>query len=130
MPFYGIYDFYDEKGLQYHKGLEQILQESILKVSKQDNPDLYRQASPINHIHRNAPPFMVVQGDKDTLVSMDETRYFVDSLKKISENPVAYAEILGAQHAFDVFPSVRSEHVLNGVVRFAGWLYSDYLRKC
>jgi len=129
VPFYGIYDFHDEKGLQYHKGLEQVLETSILKVSKQENPDLYRQASPINHIHKKAPPFMVIQGDKDTLVSMDETRYFVDSLKQISDNPVVYSEISGAQHAFDVFPSVRSEHVLNGVVRFAGWLYSDYLNK-
>ena len=129
IPFYGIYDFYDEKGLQYHKGLEQILQDSILKTSKQDSPELYREASPINHLHKNAPPFMVIQGDKDTLVSTDETRNFVDSLKQVSISPVVYSEISGAQHAFDVFPSVRSEHVLNGVVRFAGWLYSDYLYK-
>ena len=129
IPFYGIYDFYDAQGLQYHKALEQILQKSIIKVSKQDNPELYRQASPVNHIHKNAPPFMVVQGDKDTLVSTDEARYFVDLLKKTSNKAVVYSEISGAQHAFDVFPSVRSEHVLNGVVRFAGWLYSDYLHK-
>ena len=98
-------------------------------MSKQDNPELYRQASPVNHAHKQAPPFMVVQGDKDTLVSTDEARYFVESLKQISDSPVVYAEISGAQHAFDVFPTVRSEHVLNGVVRFAGWLYSDYLNK-
>lgn len=129
VPFYGIYDFYDEKGLQYHKGLEQVLETSILKESKQGNPELYRQASPINHIHKNTPPFMVIQGDKDTLVSTDEARYFVDSLKQVSDQPVVYSEISGAQHAFDVFPSVRSEFVLNGVVRFAGWVYSDYLNK-
>lgn len=129
IPFYGIYDFLDEKGLQYHKGLEDILEKSILKSSKQANPELYRQASPVNHIHKNAPPFMVIQGDKDTLVSTDETRYFVESLKQVSRNPVVYSEISGAQHAFDVFPSVRSEHVLNGVVRFAEWLYSDYINK-
>lgn len=129
VPFYGIYDFLDEQGLQYHKGLEDILEKSILKSSKQANPELYRQASPINHIHKKAPPFMVIQGNKDTLVSTDETRYFVEQLKQVSENPVVYSEITGAQHAFDVFPSVRSEHVLNGVVRFAEWLYSDYINK-
>ncbi|UZE96506.1 alpha/beta hydrolase [Alkalimarinus alittae] len=129
VPFYGIYDFLDEGGLQYHKGLEGILAKSILKSSKQANPDLYRQASPINHIHKEAPPFMVIQGDKDTLVSTDETRYFVESLKRVSSSPVVYSEISGAQHAFDVFPSVRSGHVLNGVVRFAEWLYSDYMNK-
>lgn len=129
VPFYGIYDFSDEKGLQYHKGLEDILEKSILKSSKQANPELYRLASPVNHIHKNAPPFMVIQGDKDTLVSTDEARYFVESLKQVSTNRVVYSEISGAQHAFDIFPSIRSEHVLNGVVRFAEWLYSDYLDK-
>ena len=129
IPFYGIYDFMDEKGLQYHQALEDILEKSILKSSKQTNPELYRLASPINHIHKQSPPFMVIQGDKDTLVSTDETRYFVDCLKQISTNPVVYSEISGAQHAFDIFPSVRSEYVLNGVVRFAEWLYSDYINK-
>ncbi len=129
VPFYGIYDFLDEKRLQYHKGLEDILEKSILKSSKQANPELYRLASPINHIHKKSPPFMVIQGDKDTLVSTDETRYFVERLKHASANPVVYSEITGAQHAFDVFPSVRSEHVLNGVVRFAEWLYNDYISK-
>ena len=72
---------------------------------------------------------MVIQGDKDTLVSTEESRYFAESLRQVSDNPVVYAEISGAQHAFDLFPTIRSEHVLNGIVRFAGWLYSDYLSK-
>ncbi|WP_250655592.1 alpha/beta hydrolase [Alkalimarinus coralli] len=129
IPFYGIYDFLNESALQYHKGLEMILEKSILKTAKHTNPDIYRQASPINHIHEDAPPFMVIQGDKDTLVSTDETRYFVERLQSISKSPVVYSEIKGAQHAFDVFPSVRSEHVLNGVVRFAESVYSDYINK-
>lgn len=129
IPFYGIYDFLDEQALQRHKGLEDILEKSILKSSKQDNPDLYRLASPMSHIHQDAPPFMVIQGDKDTLVSLDETRYFVERLSQVSTSPVVYSEIPGAQHAFDIFPSIRSEHVLNGVVRFAEWLYCDYLKR-
>jgi hypothetical protein len=31
---------------------------------------------------------------------------------------VAYAELPGAQHAFDVFASIRSAHVIRGVERF------------
>ena len=42
-------------------------------------------------------------------------------LREVSKNPVAYAEIRGAQHAFDIFPSVRSVHVLHGVERFLEW---------
>jgi hypothetical protein len=39
----------------------------------------------------------------------------------VSNSPVAYAEIGGAQHAFDVFPSIRSAHVVRGVERFLDW---------
>lgn len=37
---------------------------------------------------------------------------------------MAYAEILAAQHAFDMFHTVRSTPVVNGVVRRRSWLRS------
>ncbi|OZG75185.1 hypothetical protein BTA51_02020 [Hahella sp. CCB-MM4] len=126
VSFYGIYDFMDDRKLQTHTGLHDILQDSILKTSKSDNPDLYRLASPITHIGPHAPPFMLLQGDKDTLVSPRETRMFADELRKASTQPVAFVELPGAQHAFDLFPSLRSELVLHGVVRFLNWVYSRH----
>jgi hypothetical protein len=38
-----------------------------------------------------------------------------------------YAEIPGAQHAFEIFPSLRSTFVVHGVERFLAALYSAYL---
>ncbi len=125
VSFYGIYDFMDDRKLQNHTGLHDILQKSILKASKSDNPNLYRLASPITHIGPHAPPFMLLQGDKDTLVSPRETRMFANELRKVSKHPVAFVELPGAQHAFDLFPSLRSELVLHGVVRFLTWTYSQ-----
>ena len=78
-------------------------------------------------IHKNAPPFLIIQGDKDTLVPVEEARVFSENLKAVSSNSVSYAEISGAQHAFDVFPSLRSEHVKQGIEKFLFLLYSDYL---
>ncbi|HVN86080.1 MAG TPA: hypothetical protein VMW17_14675, partial [Candidatus Binatia bacterium] len=40
---------------------------------------------------------------------------------------VAYAEIPGAQHAFELFPSLRTTFVVHGVERFLAYLYSRYL---
>ena len=37
-----------------------------------------------------------------------QARTFVAALRKVSHRPVAYAELPGTQHAFDVFPSIRS----------------------
>ena len=41
----------------------------------------------------------------------------------MSKQPVAYAEMQGAQHAFEVFPSVRTARVIEGVERFLTTLW-------
>ena len=52
---------------------------------------------------------------------------FASKLREVSKQPAAYAEIRDAQHAFDMFPSLRSELVKQGVERFLAYLYSQYL---
>jgi hypothetical protein len=47
-------------------------------------------------------------------------------LRGVSRNPVAYAEIAGGQHAFDVFHSPRADLALAGVYRFLAWLRSRH----
>ncbi len=41
-----------------------------------------------------------------------------DDVRAVSRNPVLYAEMTGAQHAFEVFPSYRTARVIEGVERF------------
>jgi acetyl esterase/lipase len=53
-----------------------------------------------------------------------EARNFVRRLQEVAKNPVAYAEIAGAQHAFDIFTSFRSTGVVRGVARFLEWTYA------
>jgi acetyl esterase/lipase len=49
-------------------------------------------------------------------------RSFVRALRAVSRSPVAYAEIPGGQHAFEVFHSPRADRTLDGVFRFLAWL--------
>jgi hypothetical protein len=53
------------------------------------------------------------------------TDKFVSLLRESSKSAVAYAEIPGAQHAFDIFHSLRSTIVIESVARFLSTLYSD-----
>jgi acetyl esterase/lipase len=128
VPFYGVYDFTNENDLQKHDGQRSFFESSIMKLSLEGHSEEYEQASPLFRIHDQAPPFLVIHGDKDTLVPVEEGRLFSEKLQETSSNPVAYAEISGGQHAFDVFPSIRSEHVKLGVERFLMWIYSGYLQ--
>jgi acetyl esterase/lipase len=68
------------------------------------------------------PPFFVVHGRNDTLVPVEEARLLVKRLREQSDQPVIYLELPGTQHAFDVFPSIRSDHVVRAVGRFCQYL--------
>ena len=50
------------------------------------------------------------------------------ALQATSGSPVAYAELPGAQHAFDGFQSVRCGSVINGMEWFTAWVRTTRLR--
>lgn len=127
VPFYGVYDFVDDHWETVYRNGKDIIESSVMKLPRAEHQDAFKRASPLYCVNRDAPPFLVVHGDHDALVPVDQARAFVARLREVSKSPVAYAEIEGAQHAFDLFPSVRSEHTKQGVERFLTWLYSRHL---
>lgn len=129
VPFYGVYDFTNRFGYWPNDGLAEILEEKILKASKEEDPEAYDRASPLSLVDETAPPFMIIHGDRDTLVPVKEARAFAELLRERSTEPVAYVEIPGAQHAFEIFSSLRTRLVLLGVERFAHALYAGYLAR-
>jgi len=127
VSFYGVYDFTDRHKFWPNPELARLLEEKVIKASLEENRDAYEQASPMSLVHPQAPPFLVIHGDRDTLVPVAEARRFAEDLRRTSPSPVVYAEIPGAQHAFEIFPSLRGELVLAGVERFLALLYCRYL---
>jgi len=128
VAFYGVYDFTDRYRLHPHQGLAQLLERQVMKAARHEAPEAYEQASPMSRVHAQAPPCFIIHGDLDTLVPVGEARHFVELLRQTSSNPVVYAEIPGAQHAFEIFPSLRTTFVIHGVERFLAYVYSQYLR--
>ncbi len=119
VPHYGIYDFAADSGTE--KALrrrDKFLAPWVLKKDPVRDRADFEHASPLHHIHPEAPPFFVIHGADDTGVEVDEARHFVRRLREVSRQIVAYAELPGAQHAFDMFPSIRSAKLLRGVEHF------------
>ena len=85
-------------------------------------------SSPLAYVRPDAPPFFLAHGDHDTVVPVDNARHFADTLRGVSTNPVVYAELPGAQHAFDLFPSLRFEMVVDAIEAFAAWVRSREVR--
>lgn len=80
---------------------------------------------PLPSFPQDAPPLFVLHGNLDTIVSVEDARTFIDKARRESKNPVLYAELPGAHHNFDLFHSIRSEAVINGVEAFTAWVLAN-----
>jgi acetyl esterase/lipase len=127
VPFYGVYDFAGSTGLANAIGMrDAFLGPRVMQTTWTDAPDVYEAASPILRITPDAPDFFVIHGELDSLVAVDQARLFVAELRRTSENSVVYAELPGAQHAFDVFHSIRSAHAVRAVDRYLTWHWNTW----
>jgi acetyl esterase/lipase len=116
--FYGVYDLLDRRAHWPHGGMQRLLERHVMKARRSEARDAYEAASPVALVHDAAPPFLLVHGTHDTLTPVDEARQFIEALRATSRSPAVYVELPGAQHAFEIFPSVRTGHVVDGVGRF------------
>ncbi len=66
----------------------------------------------------------MIHGTHDSFAFVEDAREFVRALRDVSREPVVYAELPGAQHAFDVFHSPRSRHAVNATARFLEYVRS------
>ena len=125
VPFYGVYDFTNRHGTS-RDDMTPFLEKRVFKSALVSDHERWDQASPISHVRADAPPFFVLHGTNDSLVPVEQARTFVDELRKESSSPVVYAELPLAQHAFDVFPSVRAHHTVHAVERFLAVVRSEH----
>ncbi|MEM1112602.1 MAG: alpha/beta hydrolase [Pseudomonadota bacterium] len=127
MPFYGVFDFLDRNDIRQGTSMDGMLGDKVMQCSKEEHRDRWDQGSPISHINPDAPPFFVIQGTHDTLVWVEEARKFVSELQAQATQPVAYAELPGAQHAFEIFHSIRTDHTVNAAADFLEWSHARWL---
>ncbi|MDD5483353.1 MAG: prolyl oligopeptidase family serine peptidase [Kiritimatiellae bacterium] len=60
-------------------------------------PDLYIEASPINHVRAKAPAIWIAHGTDDDIVPVDQSRRMVERLRA-EGNTVVYQEAPGRGH--------------------------------
>jgi acetyl esterase/lipase len=119
VPFYGVMDLTPSpEASRFGGGLVEMLEKSVMKVKESEHPEVFRDASPTYRVGPGAPPFFVLQGANDTLVPVETARVFVERLRAASTQPVAYAELPLAQHAFDVLASLRCQATTSAVGDF------------
>jgi acetyl esterase/lipase len=120
VPFYGVYDLTNSAGHYYPELRNWAFEQVVIKLPLDGNREVYERASPLFRVHPGAPPFMVIHGERDTLTPVADARDFVEALRAVSDSEVRYIELPGAEHAFDLWPSVRTARVVDGIGRFLG----------
>ena len=121
VPIYGRYDWFTKEGSGRPEFIG-ILQRYIVKKRFSQHRAVYLDASPITKVRADAPPFFVLHGTDDSIIPVQEGRAFVEALEKVSDSPVAYAEIPHAQHAFDFFGSPHGDYTATAVAHFLDWV--------
>ena len=118
VPFYGVYDLTNSNGFYYEGMRRWVLETVVFKRRFEDDPRAFQEASPTFRVHADAPPFLVIHGERDTLVPVEDARFFVERLRSVSKRPVRYVELPAAEHAFDLWPSERTVRIAEGIGRF------------
>lgn len=115
VPFYGVYDLTRDDG---SGSLAHLVESTVIKTSLASDHGTWEQASPAYRVHPDAPPFLVLHGTSDAIVTVEQARRFVAALRRSSRAPVAYAELPAAQHGFDALPTARTRSVVRAVAAF------------
>jgi acetyl esterase/lipase len=134
VPFYGVYDWTNRDGQFGPEFLGDILEPMVAKAFLDEDPELFAEASPLLIAEAaeragkdaDAPPMLIIHGDRDTLAPISDARSFAGVLERTSSEPVIYLELPGTQHAFDSFRSPRTDSVVVAVHRFLGALWSAH----
>ena len=127
VPHYGVYDFAGSTGLRKAELMrDTFLAPRVVRRTWAEAPEVFEAGTPLLRITKEAPDFFVLHGAHDTLVPVEQARLFVQRLREVSGSTVVYAELPGAQHAFDVFPSIRSAHVVRAIDRYLHWHWNGW----
>ncbi|EID11493.1 membrane-bound esterase LipM [Mycobacterium xenopi RIVM700367] len=122
VPFYGVYDF-SRTDSSLHPLMPATLGKYVFKVSRRETTEAFHAASPITYVSPDAPPFFLLHGRNDSLIPVEQARSFAARLREVSRQPVVYAELPFAQHAFDIFGSARAAHAAVAVEQFLAEIY-------
>jgi acetyl esterase/lipase len=124
VPFYGVYDWTNREG--GYSLVQPFIERHVVKQRPPAADRVLRQASPVHRVGPEAPPTFLLHGTNDSLVPVAGARALAAGLRAQSRAPVVYAELPGAQHAFDLFSSVRARAVAVAVESFLATVYGDH----
>lgn len=75
---------------------------ALLGGTPEEKPDVARQASPLTFVSKSSPPFLILHGDADPVVPVDQSKAFAAALKTAGAD-VTLMLVPGGGHGGDQF---------------------------
>lgn len=125
---YGRYDWQD-RSTAARRNFQGFLERVVVRRSQSRHPEVFAAASPMARVHADAPPFLLIHGEQDTIIPVDEAREFGTALRAASNNPVHYCEIPRAGHGFDLVDSSHARRCAVETARFLGEVRDTHVRR-
>lgn len=72
---------------------------SFIDVSREESPETWAMASPVEHLSPNSPPMLIIHGDADETVAFDLSVEFVEILRA-KGLPHQFLRVPGGPHSF------------------------------
>jgi acetyl esterase/lipase len=114
---YGRYDWQD-RSTPTRQNFQRFLERVVVRRKQSRHPEVFAAASPMARIHGEAPPFLLIHGEQDSIIPVGEARAFHDALRAVSREQVHYVEIPRAGHAFDLVNTAHAERCADETARF------------
>jgi|GEM_PF-777733 len=94
-----VVDWYGVNDLSLTVGDPGTPEALLIGGPKADNEAKYEAASPVTHVSPDAPPFLMMHGRADEVVSVDHSRVLADALADAGVDAALY-ELHGLNHVF------------------------------
>ena len=104
-----------------------LLEHVVMQRRLADDPQLFRDASPMFRAHRQAPPFFVLHGENDAVVPQRAGARVLHRPARLGRATVSYAELPKAHHAFDTIATLRCQLASEAVAAFLGIIYGRHV---
>jgi len=101
-----VVDLYGVNDFMAIKKLDDDCIPNFLGATKDKNPEIWKYASPVSHITKNDPPFLIMHGTADTTVDLNQSIEFDKKLRAAGvESKLIIIE--GAPHTFHLQPKQK-----------------------
>lgn len=92
--------------------------EGFMGCKAPESPESWREASPISHVRPDAPPVLILHGDRDSVVVYAQAVALAEALEKAGTKS-RLVKVTGGKHAWGLhFNSVENQRTLPVIVDF------------